>query len=861
MLKTKILVVALAFANALLCISRADSISFNEKWKDTAQPDGSGGFNIVSQDTLTFSATLTVPGVGAVPSSEAGNFNLGLSFGDVSFSDVISDADSQSPGAATFFIWSLNNDTGNQVKIGQVTFARANNTLTITAQWQNPLAADPKAAVADYYFGTDGPIHDQQEFQFAISGALDYNLHKTIYVNGTDTVTNHPDAGPLDTVQISGSADFTPPALTFISPTAGARVTSNLVTVIARATDNKEVSDVQFKLGDDDLESGTQVDSNLWSMEFDLSPGTNVIRAFAVDATGNYSSTNTLKVTYVIVAPLELNVIGHGSVLGATNGQLLEIGRSYTLTATNSVRGFAFSNWTDTIGTLLPGIKKLQFIMESNFWCTATFVDVQRPICIITNPVTNKRVSNAVFTVSGKASDNAGVAGVFYKFNTNDWIAAPTSNYWTNWFTLDLQLIPGTNVISAYSVDTTGMVSLTNTVRFIYVVSDRLAVFINGSGVVTQNLNGQMLEIGKKYSMTAVPSKGYGFLNWNGAGGVITNYPKLTFTMVSNLWFQANFVDIARPVNVILTPTANETETNPVLIATGKATDNVGVSNVLFRINGGSWNEANLIGTNWSTPDFGSALLSGSNLISAFATDMAGNISLTNTVRFRYVIQPVADFAPDSLNGLLASVTMDNSSPEKVAFDLTTFAQASSTNNNDSDDWGVGNYIYVKTDTNTAQLSLAFTSPPNKTNESVGPLNLIFTNHYAGYFTNDEESGGFSLIIPNPTVPLSLAGRTLVANETGSNGTNTIKFLNGTAFTATKTGGSSSHTSSGFYTYSRFSPVGAMVAFTFTNTADAGTSVYAQLQFTNNTAGTFLVTRFDDLGVMQDTRAGRFILK
>jgi len=362
--------------------------------------------------------------------------------------------------------------------------------------------------------------------------------------------------------------------------------------------------------------------------------------------------------------------------------------------------------------------------------------------------------------------------------------------------------------------------------------------------------------------------------------GPVTLTPKLTFVMqplvavsINNpllqIWsgpaYQANFVDISRPVNAILTPTPNQTVTNPAPSATGKASDNVGVSNVWYQVNNAGWNAAVLAanGTNWSTPGFAPLLLSGSNTVSAFAVDGAGNASLTNSIRFKYIIQPVADWAPDSLNGLLAFVAPSNGSPENVGFDLATFAQASTTNSTDSSDYGAGNYAYLKTDTNTAQLSLAFTAPPNRTNDNVGPIGLVFTSHYSGYFTNTDgsgDNGGFSVSIPTNFVPASLAGKTLTAVDDSNGKTATIKLVNGSSFTKTPANSGGSGSSSGTYTLTRFSPVDALLTFTFTSPADVGQVACVQTTFTNAASGNYFVTSFN-FGVLQDTGAGRFNVK
>jgi len=161
------------------------------------------------------------------------------------------------------------------------------------------------------------------------------------------------------------------------------------------------------------------------------------------------------------------------------------------------------------------------------------------PTLTITSPKSGQRFSNEIATATGKAADNVQVTDVWFEFNGAGWQLAQTSNGWTNW-TASLDLTPGTNTFRAYAVDRQSNTSSTNTVRFVYVVSDRLVLQINGNGTVKPDLNGQLLEIGKNQTLTATPAEGYAFCGWT--GGVSTNTGKLTFVMQSNLVLQANFI-------------------------------------------------------------------------------------------------------------------------------------------------------------------------------------------------------------------------------------------------------------------------------------------------------------------------------
>src|SRR5260221_14666018 len=56
-----------------------------------------------------------------------------------------------------------------------------------------------------------------------------------------------------------------------------------------------------------------------------------------------------------------------------------------------------------------------------------------------------------------------------------------------------------------------------------------ITVTTNGNGSVSPNLNGQLLEIGKSYTISATPATGYAFSNWT--GGLTANTAQLTFVM------------------------------------------------------------------------------------------------------------------------------------------------------------------------------------------------------------------------------------------------------------------------------------------------------------------------------------------
>ena len=102
--------------------------------------------------------------------------------------------------------------------------------------------------------------------------------------------------------------------------------------------------------------------------------------------------------------------------------------------------------------------------------------DAVKPKLNIATPKSNEKWSRSTaFIVSGKASDNAGVAKVYYSLNGSSWASASTANGWANW-TANVTLTPGVNIIQAYAADSSGNVSATDTVKFMYVLKTILTV-------------------------------------------------------------------------------------------------------------------------------------------------------------------------------------------------------------------------------------------------------------------------------------------------------------------------------------------------------------------------------------------------
>ncbi len=251
----------------------------------------------------------------------------------------------------------------------------------------------------------------------------------------------------------------------------------------------------------------------------------------------------------------------------------------------------------------------------------------------ITSPTSGQAWSNAIFTVTGTATDNVAVANVFYSLNSGGWSNAVTANIWANW-TANVTLTPGSNTIAAYAVDTTGNLSPTNTVTIDYVPPmATLSVSTNGVGSLSTNYNGALLQVGNSFAITATAGTGFVFTNWTGGTNlpmtVLTNGQTLQFVMEPNLMLQANFRDLTKPAISITNVPAGTSVSNAIFTVRGTASDtNWQVAKVFYSLNSGPWSNA-ASGNNWSNWTATVSLAAGTNTIAAYAVDPGGQASPT----------------------------------------------------------------------------------------------------------------------------------------------------------------------------------------------------------------------------------------
>jgi hypothetical protein len=329
-----------------------------------------------------------------------------------------------------------------------------------------------------------------------------------------------------------------------VSPLPGQWVTNaNWQAIVSgiSGTDNQVTNVLYNPNGSGWLPASTSDNWTNWTATVTVGAGTNIVAVYAQYATGGTSQTKSVAFMFVPGGRLLVTATGQGTLTPNYSNAVLELDRVLTIVATPAM-GHKFVNWivsTNWVGGAAQTNRVLSFVMESNLTLQVNFLDIVRPTNAISSPVAGQRWSNAVFTVKGKAGDNDQLATVKYKLNGDGWLDATTTNAWKNW-TVAINPSPRTNVLKAYAVDAAGNRSPTNSVSFIYVVPSPLTLITNGLGGITRQFSGLTLEVGRTYSVTAIPGPAQVFSNW--VGDVSSSVAALTFVMQSNMTLLANFI-------------------------------------------------------------------------------------------------------------------------------------------------------------------------------------------------------------------------------------------------------------------------------------------------------------------------------
>jgi plastocyanin len=218
------------------------------------------------------------------------------------------------------------------------------------------------------------------------------------------------------------------------------------------------------------------------------------------------------------------------------------------LEAATSLTNLASSPYTARVSDLAVGNHTYSARATDHFGRKATnsivvhvVPDVTRPLVTFVSPASGQRVTNTSsdVIVQARASDNVLVTDVQVQLNGGVWLPAATTNGFTNW-SATIAPQAGTNYVSAYATDPSGNRSPTNTLTFDFVVPSTLTLITNGLGGISRSFQGLLLEVGRAYSVTAVPGPGQIFSGWDGS--LTSSVPALPFIMQSNMVLAAHFI-------------------------------------------------------------------------------------------------------------------------------------------------------------------------------------------------------------------------------------------------------------------------------------------------------------------------------
>src|SRR6185503_2105349 len=156
-----------------------------------------------------------------------------------------------------------------------------------------------------------------------------------------------------------------------VAPTQGSRQTNTSITVTGRANDSGGITLVEFRLensvGTTDYAPATGLAT--WSAAVEgLALGTNTIRVRAQDAAGNIQEA-ARAVVYVRVSPITVINAGNGTVTGVAHGQLLDVGKSYSVSA-KPASGHFFTGWSGSVdSTENPFVFEMapDLVLQANF--------------------------------------------------------------------------------------------------------------------------------------------------------------------------------------------------------------------------------------------------------------------------------------------------------------------------------------------------------------------------------------------------------------------------------------------------------------------------------------------------------------
>lgn len=172
------------------------------------------------------------------------------------------------------------------------------------------------------------------------------------------------------TLSVSAIVETVNPTLSITSPKKGLKWTQPVLTMSGTAGDNTGVAEVWCRVNSQPWVKANGTTS--WSVSLSPDPGANTLQAYAIDQAGNNSATASVNITYVLSENLAVVVTGQGTLSPNYQNSVLEVGKTYKVTA-KPAAGQIFSHWEDETGAVLSRSAALTFTMRTGLRLEAVF--------------------------------------------------------------------------------------------------------------------------------------------------------------------------------------------------------------------------------------------------------------------------------------------------------------------------------------------------------------------------------------------------------------------------------------------------------------------------------------------------------
>lgn len=163
------------------------------------------------------------------------------------------------------------------------------------------------------------------------------------------------------------------PSLSIKSPAQNARVETDSITISGSAGGKPLATKIQVRLdgAEDDGGWADATGTASWSAIINgISTGTHTLQVRSLDDAGAVLKSATRQFRKLALAPLQVTVVGNGSIKGLTGNSTFEVGKQIQLKA-QPAGGWLFAGWS---GGLTTTDAKIQFTMPAELQLTATFV-------------------------------------------------------------------------------------------------------------------------------------------------------------------------------------------------------------------------------------------------------------------------------------------------------------------------------------------------------------------------------------------------------------------------------------------------------------------------------------------------------